>query len=212
MSDRQTLYWLYDWFGRFLDHNPDADQVFFRAMPIAGGAVPGISLTGLSNRLAVGDAVRLTKAISAPLPLPSLSSEATGIGGVALRITDDQGPYGQFNGKMLGTRPEADGIPEYNRPHIMGWETFLPLTPAEALGLDLLCTDGALELTLTDGKRVGAAHATGELCIALNDKRVSIPGSLDTLTRIAALPVGDACEVTLALQDGVLALTCKRVK
>jgi len=210
MNGGHTLFWLYDWFGRFLDHDTTADSPIFRPVPIARGGVPGLALSGLANRGAAGQDVALVKHISAPMPLPALSTEATGTGALALRATDAAGPYARLNGGILGATPE--GVLLFDRPHIQAWEFFAALTPAEALGLDLLCQDGLLELTRDTGARVGPARHAGEFCLELDGARVAVLSCLEDLARLGHLAVGGACDLVLPLRDGgTLSLTCKKV-
>ncbi|GBQ63372.1 hypothetical protein AA103196_0573 [Ameyamaea chiangmaiensis NBRC 103196] len=198
-------YWLYDWFGRFLDHDPGPDRLVARPCAIARGGRPGLSLVGLSARTAVGDPVRLVKRVTAPMPLPTLCSEASGRGGIALRVTDRDGPFAAFHNRMLTATD--DGQVRHRAQAIRGWEMFLPLTPVEAMGLERLMDADTMAVSRPNGEAVvGDRARRQDFTLVVAGRDVPVVPNLDALRQLGALEPGGGVSLTLQTRDSPLRL------
>jgi hypothetical protein len=191
MSDTGPRYWLMDWHGRVMDHDPVQDRLVMQDITV--DRYPGIWFT-CEDPEQRPMPIDLRKTVSLPSPLPRLTAIETGDGLVGLRDEEAEragraGPYA----KSVNMGPF-----ELGSNVLAGWERFAIISEPMLHGILILAQPHLSEIRDEDGQSLPPLGIIPEIRCEIGDIRVPVVAMRPALEQVAGLASGTDLAIELA--------------
>jgi len=183
-------FWLLDFFGQVVDHDPLRDCLF--SVVPSPGRYPGLFF--FADTVAQEQfTVTLRKVVSLPMPIPQLQATRLPSGLVTLQRLDGSGRY---------LRSEENAGIDFHATEAKDWEQFFILSEPMMHAYAILSQDKVSTITAPDGTSLPPMTFAQGHAGVIGPCRFSLAANLPALEDIAGLEPGASTELMLRLTDG----------
>lgn len=183
-------FWLLDFFGHVVDHDPLRDCLFSITPP--PGRYPGLFFFA-DNVLLAEFTVTLRKVVSLPMPIPQLLATRLPNGVVTLRRMDGTGRYLRS--------VENEGI-DFQAIQAKDWEHFFILSEPMMHAYAILSQDSVSTITNEQGEVQAPLRLVQGHNGQIGDSVFSLATNLSAIEDVASLGAGAAATLVLSTRSG----------